>query len=516
MTPDFPRLNDYVDWYARTTPRTLAIAGRERVTYLELQKQVRVCAESLAGCGVGAGDRVAMLATPGGAFLVSFLATASLGAIWVGLNPRHTAAELDAAMAALSPKVVFARETIESRNFTPWIATLPQSITIFLMTDASAAALAGFAEGRPRSTGMPEAAGARAAPEAPALIVFTSGSSGRPKGALISQRALIGASLVQLTQWPVSPLRVLNNLPINHIGCVGDLCCYTLVGGGTSVFCERFDPSESIALCEREQVTMLGQVPTQFILTLNSPDFRAAALASVQLIIWGGAQASAELVAALHDLGKPIATSYGQTESVGSVTFTPPDATLAELATTVGRPVAPYGIRIAAENGDVAAASQPGEIQIRSPFCMNGYWQDPHATRRAFTDDGWLRTGDVGALTGNGMLRLIGRTTETFKSGGYNIYPAEIEQAIASHQAVADVAVVSLADPLFGMVGAAMIQPHPGQELTAAALRAHLADRLANYKIPKRVLIAPELPKLPVGKIDKAAVREILQSSWST
>ena len=154
MTPDFPRLNDYVDWYARTTPRTLAIAGRERVTYLELQKQVRVCAESLAGCGVGAGDRVAMLATPGGAFLVSFLATASLGAIWVGLNPRHTAAELDAAMAALSPKVVFARETIESRNFTPWIATLPQSITIFLMTDASAAALAGFAEGRPRSTGM--------------------------------------------------------------------------------------------------------------------------------------------------------------------------------------------------------------------------------------------------------------------------------------------------------------------------------------------------------------------------
>ena len=510
MTPDFPRLNDYVDWYAQTTPRTLAIAGRERLTYLELQKQIRACADSLAACGVGPGDRVAMLSTPGGAFLVSFLASASLGAIWVGLNPRHTAAELDTAIAALSPKAVFARKAIESRNYDSWIATLPQSITTFLMLDGSAAALADSAEWKDGNTRMPGAVVAHATPEAPALIVFTSGSSGRPKGAMISQRALIGASLVQLVQWPVSPLCVLNNLPINHIGCVGDLCCYALVGGGTNVFCERFDPAESIALCERERVTMLGQVPTQFLLTLNSPHFRAEALASVQLIIWGGAQASAELVAALRDLGKPVATSYGQTESVGSVTFTPPDATLEELAITVGRPVAPYEIQIAEENGDVAAASQPGEIQIRSAFCMNGYWQDPEATRRAFTHDGWLRTGDVGALTGAGMLRLIGRTTETFKSGGYNIYPVEIEQAIASHEAVADAAVVSLADPLFGMVGAAMVQPHPGQELTPAALRAHLADHLANYKIPKRILIAAELPKLPVGKIDKTAVRVIL------
>ena len=510
MTPDFPRLNDYVDWYAQTTPRMLAIAGRERLTYLELQKQVRACAASLAACGVGPGDRVVTLSTPGGAFLVSFLASASLGAIWVGLNPRHTAAELDAAVTALSPRVIFARKAIESRNYESWVAALPQSITTFLLPDGGAAALADFAERNHGNTNIPGTTAAHASPDAPALIVFTSGSSGRPKGALISQRALIGASRVQLAQWPVSPLRVLNNLPINHIGCVGDLCCYALVGGGTNVFCERFDPAESIALCERERVTMLGQVPTQFILTLNSPHFRAEALGSLQLIIWGGAQASAELVAALRDLGKPLATSYGQTESVGSVTFTPPDATLAELAKTVGCPVTPYAVRIVEESGAIAATSQPGEVQIRSPFCMNGYWQDPEATERAFTPDGWLRTGDVGALAENGMLRLIGRTTETFKSGGYNIYPVEIERAIVSHAAVADAAVVALADPLFGMIGAALVQQRPGQELTAAGLRAHLADRLANYKIPKRILIAAELPKLPIGKIDKAAVREIL------
>lgn len=510
MTPNLPRLNDYVDWYARMAPQRLAIAGRERLTYLELQQQVRACAASLAACGVGPGDRVATLSTPGGAFLVSFLASAFLGAIWVGLNPRHTAVELDAAVDALSPSVIFARRAIEGRNYDSWISALPQSIAKFVMSDGSAAALADSAQRIYPNAEILAAMAEYAPPDAPALIVFTSGSSGRPKGAMISQRSLIGASQVQLAQWPVNPLRVLNNLPINHIGCVGDLCCYALVGGGTNVFSERFDPVDSIALCERERVTMLGQVPTQFILTLNSPHFRADALASVQLIIWGGAQASAELVASLRGLGIPLATSYGQTESVGSVTFTQPDAALDELTGTVGRPVAPYAVRIVEESGEVAAASQPGEIQIRSPFCMNGYWRDPEATDRAFTRDGWLRTGDVGALGENGMLRLIGRTTETFKSGGYNIYPVEIEQAIASHPAVADVAVVSLVDPLFGMVGAAAAQRRPGHELTADALRMYLARRLANYKIPKHILIVAELPKLPVGKIDKAEVREIL------
>jgi fatty-acyl-CoA synthase len=508
--PDLPRLNDYVDWYARATPRELAVSGRARLTYPQLQSQVRDCAAVLAGYGVGRGDRVATLSTPGGAFLVTFLATAMLGAIWTGLNPRHTDIELDDAVATLTPKVVFARKQIESRDYTSWMTKLPSDIAVVPLTDGNSASLADFANRKRVDTRMLAAMVALADPGEPCLIVFTSGSTGKPKGAMISQRALIGTSRVQCAQWPASPLRVFNNLPINHIGCVGDLCCYALVGGGTSVFSERFDPADTIALCESEHVTILGQVPTQFILTLNAPSFRASALHETQRIFWGGAQASAELVTALRDLEKPIATSYGQTETVGSITFTPPDATRDELIRTVGRPVEPYWLRIAGPGDRIASASEPGEIQVRSPFLMNGYWRNPDATARAFTQDGWLRTGDVGMLTESGQLCLIGRTTETFKSGGYNIYPAEIEQAVASHPAVADTVVVSVTDPVFGMVGAAMVQAKPGRQLSAAALRAHLGERLANYKIPKRILIAEELPRLPVGKIDKSAVRDIL------
>jgi fatty-acyl-CoA synthase len=508
--PELQRLNDYVDWYGNTAPLSLAISGRERLTYPQLWMQVRDCAAVLAGYGVGPGDRVATLSTPGGAFLVTFLATAMLGAIWTGLSPRHTDIELDNAVAMLEPKVVFAREYIESRNYGAWMAKLPSDVLAVSLADGRSASLADFLCRKRVDTRTLSAMAALADPSEPCLIVFTSGSTGEPKGALISQRALIGTSRVQCAQWPASPLRVFNNLPINHIGCVGDLCCYALIGGGTNVFSERFDPADTIALCESERVTVLGQVPTQFILTLNSPAFRPSALHSLQLLIWGGAQASAELVATLRALEKPVATSYGQTETVGSITFTPRDATAEELSDTVGRCLTPYELRIAGPDGAVLPASQPGEVQARSPFCMNGYWRNSDATARAFTPDGWLRTGDVGVLTENGLLHLIGRTTETFKSGGYNIYPAEIERAVASHPAVADTVVVSIADPVFGMVGAAMVQPKPGRLLSDAHLRAHLGERLANYKIPKRILIAEELPRLPVGKIDKGAVREIL------
>jgi acyl-CoA synthetase (AMP-forming)/AMP-acid ligase II len=509
-TPDLQRLNDYVDWYARATPRALALSGRERLTYLQLQAQVRDCAAVLAGYGVGRGDRVATLSTPGGAFLVTFLAAAMLGAIWTGLNPRHTDIELDDAVAMLTPKVVFARKQIEARDYTTWMSKLPSEITVVPLVDGNSVALTDFANRKRVDARMLAAMIALTVPGEPCLIVFTSGSTGKPKGAMISQRALIGTSCVQCAQWPASPLRVFNNLPINHIGCVGDLCCYALIGGGTNVFSERFDPADTIALCESEHVTVLGQVPTQFILTLNSPSFRASALHETQRIFWGGAQASAELVTALRDLEKPVATSFGQTETVGSITFTPKGATLEELANTVGRPVEPYALRIAGPDDRILSASEPGEIQVRSPFLMNGYWRNPDATARAFTQDGWLRTGDVGMLTESGQLRLIGRTTETFKSGGYNIYPAEIEQAAASHPAVADTVVVSVADPVFGMVGAAMVQPRPGRLLSVASLRAYLCERLANYKIPKRIVITEELPRLPVGKVDKTAVREIL------
>jgi fatty-acyl-CoA synthase len=492
--PDLPLLTDYLDWYARTRPDAEAVAGNgERLSYAELKLRVRACAEAFVSSGVGKGDRVCVQTTPGGAFLVTFLAAAAMGAIWVGLNPRHTAPELARVIAAVQPSLIIARSHIEGAT------------KLVMIQDGRADALDAFV-GQARAGARPSAGASGVVADDPCLIVFTSGSSGQPKGVAISHRALVGAAQVQVSQWSLSPLRVLNNLPISHIGCVGDLSCFTLVAGGALIFAEKFDAVAGPRLIAAEQVTVLGQVPTQFEMMLAAPEFDPESFTSLRLIFWGGAQASENLVARLIALGPPVATSYGQTETVGSVTFTPPEADLQRLASGVGRVVPPYEVRIDAPPGEA------GEVQVRSPFAMSGYWRDPEATARAYAPEGWLRTGDVGVFDQNGDLRLLGRIGEEFKSGGYNISPAEIEAAIASHPDVAETVVVGVSSVLYGRVGAGMVRLRPGARLTAADLREYLAGRLANYKIPKTLLLVDDLPKLAIGKIDKPAARARLES----
>lgn len=507
------RLHDYVHHWARIQPQAdAAIDPTRRLTYAALADAIDACAAGMIAAGVERGDRVATLATPGLDFLVGFLATAAIGGIWVGLNPRYADPELDAVIARVEPRLVFTASTIEVRRYRDWAAALPASIQVVDLDGQSAhpdrlkpfPAFVAAGESTPRAR-LQQRYGETLSTDH-CLIVFTSGSTGVPKGATISHAALVGASKVQLRIWHAEPLRVLNNLPINHIGCVGDLSCYTLVGGGTVIFTPRFDPAASLAAIRRERVTVWGQVPTMFQLTLDAPGFDPAQLASLQLAFWGGAHATPELVARLRGLAPRIATSYGQTETVGSVTFTTLQATPAALGTTVGRVVPPYRLRIVDADGQTVNKGEAGEIQVHTPFGMTGYWNDPSATAKVSTADGWQRTGDIGAFTPDGDLMLLGRVHDVFKSGGYNIYPPEIEAALGAHPAVSQASVVGAPDPLYGSVAVAFVvaMASPPSE---DALREHLRGRLANYKIPKRFVFVDALPRLAVGKVDKQALR---------
>lgn len=513
--PGTDGLHDRIQAWARMRPRAeAAVEPGRRLTYVALRDAIDACAAGMMAAGVQRSDRVATLAVPGLDFLVTFLATAAIGGIWVGLNPRYTEPELDAVIARIEPRLVFAPAAIGVRSYRQWMAALPASISVIDLLDAAASAdasqgmpFAAFvASGKSIGRAQREKRYAETRAADPCLIVFTSGSTGVPKGAMISHAALVGASTVQLRIWPAHPLRVLDNLPINHIGCVGDLCCYALVGGGTVVFTPSFDPDASLAAIRDEQVTVWGQVPTMFQLTLDAPGFDLTLLASLQRIFWGGAHAPPQLVARLRRFAPRIATSYSQTETVGSVTFTPANAGLALLQQTVGRAVDPYQVRIADAEGRSLQSGEDGEVQVRTPFGMTGYWRDPQATAAATTTDGWQRTGDIGTLTPEGDLRLLGRVHDVFKSGGYNIYPPEIEAALATHPGVDQVAVVGFPDPLYGSVAVAFVVATASAP-SVEALRAHLRERLANYKIPKRFIFVDALPRLAVGKVDKRALQ---------
>lgn len=511
--PRLPRISDYPGHWAAVEPGREAVAFEStRWTYAELARRVEECARALLAAGVGPGDRVATLCPPHPDFYVTFLATASIGGIWLGLNPRYQRRELEYVVGDAGPRLILARSRIQDRDYREDLGALAAAcpgVERVVLLDA--AGPSGWAEFIARGEGVPDrdlaAARDRVQAGDPCLIVYTSGTTGRPKGAVITHHGLVRVARVQWAIWPVSPQRVINNLPVNHIGCVGDITCDTLVPGGTVIFQEQFDPGGMLRLVETERPTFFGHVPTALQLLVSHPAWDATDFSSVQLIIWEGAAAPPDLIARLHAKCPQLANAYGMTETVGSVTFTFDADDVEVLAHSVGWPVPEYEVRIAGPDGHPVEPGQPGEIQVRGDFVTTGYWRRPEATAELFTADGWLRTGDLAEERPDGAYRLIGRLKEMFKSGGYNVYPREIEQVLENHPDVALAAVIGVPDPLYQEVGHAFVLPHPGRTPSPAALEAHCRAQLANYKVPKRFTIQAAFPMLPIGKIDKQALK---------
>ncbi|MGD9265396.1 MAG: AMP-binding protein, partial [Lysobacterales bacterium] len=341
----------------------------------------------------------------------------------------------------------------------------------------------------------------------PAMIVYTSGTTGDPKGALIPHQGLSRVAHVQKRYWNCNPIRAINFLPINHLGCVGDIACFTYVDGGTIVFMEQFDPAACLQVIQDEKVTFWGAVPTAFQLCLALPDFDDYDLSCLQLVIWGGAKAPTTLIRKLAAICPRLSTSFGQTESVGSVTFVEPSLNVELLSRSVGQPVPEYGFRLADEKGNPVPTGKTGEIQVQGDFIMLGYWENSEATEEAI-QDGWLRTGDLGVQGDDGHVRLVGRLKEMFISGGYNVFPLEIEQTLESHPGIAMAAVVSVPDDLFSEVGHAWVLLEPGFTISTDEIIGFCKTQLANYKVPKQIFTEYELPMLPIGKLDRSALKE--------
>lgn len=518
LPPELPRISDYAGWHARRRPDAVALRLDGRGwTYAELAAAVDRLARALLAAGIGKGDRVATLQPPHPAYLVDFLAAASIGAIWVGLNPRYRLDELLHVLTDSEPAILLARRHIGDRRYDEELAAIAAacpSLRRIVLHDS--------ADGPPGSEPMaaflrsgeaigPErldAARAGCGGRDPCLIVYTSGSTGAPKGALLHHAGLARFSLAQNRLWPLSPLRVINYFPINHVGSVVDCSLPCLVAGGTTIFMEKFDPAECLRLMARERVTLWGSVPSTFPMILDLPDFADHDLSAVELIIWGGAAMGEEMIARLAALGPALATNYGMTETTSAITAIAPTRDLERLANSVGPAFPGVEVRLCGADDVPVGPGEVGEVQTRSALNFLGYWRRPDATAEAFTSDGYFRTGDLAVLRPDGCYRIVGRIKEMYKSGGYNVYPREVEAVLESHPAVEAAAVVAMPDPTWQEIGVAFVT------LAAPADPADLyvwcRARLANYKLPKRIEIERELPLLPIGKIDKAALRRRL------
>lgn len=487
------------------------------LSYREFIEQVDVYAKALLARGVRSGDRVAMLAPPSNDFLIVLHAAVSIGAIWLGINPRYQRRDFEHVLGDSDPAALIVSSPFDGRDYCSELAPLLKAKVMLVCHGEPAAGALSQDAFLARATEISDArlAAARAdtKPEDTAIVVYTSGTTGNPKGAMLSHRAIVSSAIINAAWMGRASLaRCLCAAPINHVAAINNVCMNVLAGGGTVIFYPRVDLEALGELNRRELPTYMVSSPTYFSMMLAYPEDALDHLKSVKLIAYGGATTSRSVLEKIAPSGARLVSVYGQTETCGIITKTDETDDLDVLSTAVGRAIPGAALRIAAPDGSACAQGEPGEIQIRAPYVMSGYFQNPRATAEAFTAKGFLRTGDLGVIRRDGNLVIVGRLKEMFKSGGYNIYPVEIEQAMCEHPAVALAAVVAVDHPTFQEVGFAFVQPQPGVSLSPDELRDFLRQRIANYKIPKYFSIESELPKLPNTKIDKMLLKSRVTS----
>jgi len=510
-----PRISDYVFRFARKAPsREAVIFDTERITYGELAKRVDRCARALIAAGIKKGERVAMLSTPRPEYWIVFLATTRIGAIWAGLNPKFKLNELRYVVGDCKPRLIFSIASFEGREYAQDLITLRQEnseIASLISTGADIDGALSMDEflrtGESVSNEDYQSRCETVDRFDPALIVYTSGSTGKPKGAVLSHHGLSFGALVQTTHFQLAAPILVVSFPIDHVACVADSCATTLVRGGTIVFQERFNARALLEITEREKVTFWIGIPTMIQLLLAQPDFASFDLSSVELILWGGAALPNSCITRLQQMGPRLLTAYGMTETSAHVTYTGDNADIEVLGETIGKPDPNSPCRIINDEGHECATGESGELQFKCDHLMLEYFNRPQASREAFTKDGWMHTGDIGFWREDGNIKLAGRMSDMFKSGGYNIFPREIEVVIEQLPTVAMAAVISVPDELYQQVGHAYVLLEPGGEISEQELAAYCKQQLANYKVPKRFFRQTDLPMLPVGKIDKQALK---------
>ena len=491
----------------------LAAAGPgERLTYGEMRLETDRYARGLLALDVRRGDRVAMLTAPCVDFWRLLHAAASIGAVWVGINPRYQRRDFELLLSDAKPAVIIAPPPFDGRDYIAELTPLaPPGARMIGLGETPTGVMdraALLAAGEAVSDAALDGARAAVDPEDPAVIVYTSGTTGKPKGALLSHRAITSSAIANAAWMGADNLaRAICAAPVNHVGAINNICMNVMAAGGAVIFYPEVDIPALAALSREVKPTYLVSSPTGFAMMLSQPDGMAGRMASTRLIVFGGAMTALSTLEVIAPFGAGLSSVYGQTETCGIITHTRPADPLEAHAATLGKALAGADLRIAGPDGTEASQGETGEIQIRAPYVMSGYFNNPAATAEAFTADGFLRTGDLGLIRDDGNVVFVGRLKEMFKSGGYNVYPVEIEQAICEHPAVALAAVVAVPHDTFQEVGHAFVQPGPGESVTPDELKAFLRARIANYKVPKTFEIEAELPRLPNNKLDKVALQ---------
>ena len=512
----------------RTVPQLLARAEAEfgdtealvdgdvRWTFRQLASEVRRAAAAMIASGVQRSDRVAVWAGNGHRFVVAALGAVSAGAVLVPVSTRYKGDEASWILTRSGARMVLVDNGFLGNDYLGMLrgaGALPGTLDVVTLGktgDGGAQPFEDFLDsGNVVAAGLVTARLAAVGPDDVSDMFFTSGTTGRPKGAMTAH----GQNVAVYEAWSAGVgLRhgdrylVVNPLSHTFGYKAGLLAC--LITGATVVLQAVFDPARSLRLVADEKITVLPGPPTLYASLLDHPARSGADLSSLRLAVTGAAVVPVALVERMRaELFPEVVIAYGLTEACGTVTVGDRHADAQTIASTVGRPIEGTEVVIAGQDGGMLPPGENGEVLVRGYNVMRGYFGDPEATAAAIDTGGWLHTGDIGYLAADGLLRITDRLKDMFIVGGFNVYPAEVEQLIARHPKVSEAAAVGVPDERLGEVCRAYVIARPGAEIDPAEIIEFCRERMAHFKVPREVLVVSELPRNAAGKVLKYALR---------
>ncbi|MDO8210117.1 class I adenylate-forming enzyme family protein [Conexibacter sp. CPCC 206217] len=498
------------DAATRHGDRTALVLGEERLTFAQLAARVEEAQVRLARAGVVAGDRVGVLGTNSSEWLAAVLATMASGAVAVPLNARDRADGFAHALMASEASHLFHATQVARRDLAGLPAQLAERGWAGRAVALDRERLREAAPGAGPAGGAGDGGGA--APEDLGMILFTSGSTSRPKGCMLTQQGLIRNALLHTARLGITHEdRWFSPMPFFHAGGFVWGVTSMLVTGATLVSQERFEAGAALDLIERERCTYHHGIDAMFVAELTHPAFSPARVASLRV---ANSTGSVELLGRIHEqMGvEGVVSKWGLSEAYGNLTLSSPKDPLAKRLRTVGRGYEGIEYRIAdPSSGGALSTGATGEIQIRGA-AMEGYWRDPEATRAMFTADGWLRSGDLGSFDADGFLTYSGRLKEMLKVGGENVAIAEVEDVLMTHPDVQLAVVVGASHTRLDQVPVAFVVPRAGARPTRAGLDGHARERLADFKVPRDYVVVGigEIPTTGSGKVQRI---ELTQSA---